>query len=575
MKNEKDRFGGHQHRAGLTCFAAVLLGFFMGLAAVTCAIAAPVEPGIKEVTGGTALAGSNYYVSPTGRDSNTGLSRSKAWRTIQHAVDTIPPGSTIVVLAGTYAGARIERSGAVTGPMILRAETGAEVLINKAGPKNRHGSLIEIETWEGDGVVSYWVVEGFEMTGAGFSGVDVRGSDVGFNHHITVRNNQVRNSGRTGIFMAFTNDSLIEGNESHDNGEHGIYYNNSGDRTVIRGNRIHHNANCGLHMNGDISMGGDGVISECLIEANVIYENGAAGSGINMDGVTHSVVRNNLLYAAHASGISLYRIDAGECSHDNQVLNNTILIASNGRWAVNIPDPGCTGNRIFNNILYNYHSWHGCIIINESNLEGFASDYNAVMNRFSTDPDDETVITFAQWKALGYDTHSFLATPDQLFADPDTGDFHLNPSGPAIDTGSALVDVAADLEGVPRPKGAGFDVGAYEYYEPIVSITAADPYAYEKGPDQGTFTVGRTGSWSSPLVVKYHVGGTAEKGSDYKRLSGKVTLKAGSSTARIRVTPVDNAKEEGPETVKITLKDNENYEVGLPKSAVVVIKDND
>ena len=44
-------------------------------------------------------------------------------------------------------------------------------------------------------------------------------------------------------------------------------------------------------MNGDESQGGDGMISGALVERNVIYGNGVGGgSGINMDGVTDSVV---------------------------------------------------------------------------------------------------------------------------------------------------------------------------------------------------------------------------------------------------------------------------------------------
>ena len=65
-------------------------------------------------------------------------------------------------------------------------------------------------------------------------------------------------------------------------------------------------------MNGDLSQGGDGVISGAVVEGNVIYDNGrAGGSGINGDGVQSSRIANNLLYDNHASGISLYRIDGG------------------------------------------------------------------------------------------------------------------------------------------------------------------------------------------------------------------------------------------------------------------------
>jgi len=222
-------------------------------------------------------------------------------------------------------------------------------------------------------------------------------------------------------------------------------------------------------MNGDISMGGDGIISYGVVEGNIIYENGlGGGSGINMDGVTHTLVRNNLLYANHAGGITLYQIDGGSGSHDNQVLNNTVLMASDGRWAINIPNTVDTNNQIFNNIAYTAHGWRGSISIASPTLTGFVSDYNVVMDRFSTD-DGNTRISLSAWQALGYDAHSIIATPAQLFVNPAIADYHLTSNSPAVDHGLMLLQVQEDLEGHPRPGGAAFDIGAYELIQPVLN----------------------------------------------------------------------------------------------------------
>ncbi len=79
-----------------------------------------------------------------------------------------------------------------------------------------------------------------------------------------------------------------------------------------------------MHMNGDISLGGDGKICVCTIEATSATT--TVRLSINMDGVTESVIRNNLLYNNHVSGISLYAIDASEGSSRDRVLNNTIVM---------------------------------------------------------------------------------------------------------------------------------------------------------------------------------------------------------------------------------------------------------
>jgi predicted outer membrane repeat protein len=61
---------------------------------------------------------------------------------------------------------------------------------------------------------------------------------------------------------------------------------------------------------------------------------------------------------------------------------------------------------------------------------------------------------------------------DPLFVNPAGDNYHLAAGSPAIDTG-ANVGVATDLDGVTRPQGNGYDIGAYEYrrftvYLPIV-----------------------------------------------------------------------------------------------------------
>src|SRR5207249_7225642 len=46
-------------------------------------------------------SGTNYYVSPTGNDSNNG-SASSPWKTIQHAASVVTAGYTVHVAPGTY-----------------------------------------------------------------------------------------------------------------------------------------------------------------------------------------------------------------------------------------------------------------------------------------------------------------------------------------------------------------------------------------------------------------------------------------------------------------------------------------
>src|SRR5262249_16944847 len=49
------------------------------------------------------------------------------------------------------------------------------------------------------------------------------------------------------------------------------------------------------------------------------------------------------------------------------------------------------------------------------------------------------------------------------FIDSATGDFHLQGGSPAIDAGVTLIQAATDIVGTPRPQGAAYDIGAFEY----------------------------------------------------------------------------------------------------------------
>jgi hypothetical protein len=407
-----------------------------------------------------ALQGANFYVAPTGLDTNTGTS-ALPWATLQKAVDTIKPGDVIMVLPGTYAGFRIESSGTSAAAKKIMALTRLTVVVNRPGPRNRHTSNIEVENFSG--VVSNWVIEGFDSMGSPRYGFDLRNTSA-----VTVKNGRARNSVLTGIFTAFSEMVVIENNESLNNGEHGIYHSNSGDYAVIRLNLSHHNYGAGIHMNGDLSMGGDGQISFSLIDSNILWENGrGGGSAINCDGVDDSVFRNNLMFNNHASGISLYAGDGARGSSRNLVHNNTIVMAADGRWAVNIPASTSgrsnpVGNRVFNNILYTPHTFRGSVSVAGTAVSGFASDYNVVVNQFSVDSGGNKV-TWAQWKAYGYDTHSLISTPALLFVDAANGNYQLKPGSPAINTGAFLDhDVPQDILGVSRPQFGAFDIGCLE-----------------------------------------------------------------------------------------------------------------
>ena len=261
---------------------------------------------------------------------------------------------------------------------------------------------------------------------------DRAGLRISLSDHVSIRDCTFADNGTWGLFTDFSDYTLVGGQRIlWGGGRAWDLYQQLQRLPTIRRNRLHDNHGCGLHMNGDISMGGDGVISYALVEGNIIYENGVGGgSGINMDGVTNSIVRNNLLYDNHASGISIYQIDGGS--------------GSTGQPGAQQYDPH--GFRRALGDQYTERFWHRKSALQQYRLQlpslagelsrlppgaldGFASDYNIVMDRFSAD-DGDTRLTLAEWQAMGYDTHSIIADPAQLFVNPVAGNYHLLSNRP-------------------------------------------------------------------------------------------------------------------------------------------------
>ncbi|HOV87076.1 MAG TPA: C1 family peptidase [Syntrophobacteraceae bacterium] len=119
------------------------------------------------------------------------------------------------------------------------------------------------------------------------------------------------------------------------------------------------------------------------------------------------------------------------------------------------------------------------------------------------------------------------------------------------------------------------DLSAAYRKKPTVKVTASDHQASEAGRNKGTFTFTRTGHKSEALTVSYSVKGTAVSGKDYSALSGKVVIPRGKASAKVVVSPVNDKRYEGRETVIVTVKSDSSYLVGSPSRAKVFIYDDD
>jgi len=165
-------------------------------------------------------------------------------------------------------------------------------------------------------------------------------------------------------------------------------------------------------------------------------------------------------------------------------------------------------------------------------------------------------------------------------ASPKTVVLTLNTNSPPSGYASSAVDLrSATVQIGDADSPVGIDPTVVH---PTVSIaikpnqTIDYSDAREGNPVKvGAFTVTRSGSVNKPLVVNYHLSGTASNSIDYQLLPGTVIIPAGASSADIFVTPIDDLIPEFQETVVLTLIGSLQYDVISPYSATVYIDDNE
>ncbi len=116
---------------------------------------------------------------------------------------------------------------------------------------------------------------------------------------------------------------------------------------------------------------------------------------------------------------------------------------------VNIPDIACNGFQrnwdVRNSIFYNVKQ------IFHADSKNITATHNLYYNEVGPEPEQQ------------FGEGNFIFDP--LFLDFYNGDYRLSSGSQAIDTGLVLNEVTHDFNGVLRPVGEGYDLGAYEYYE--------------------------------------------------------------------------------------------------------------
>jgi hypothetical protein len=375
------------------------------------------------------VQGFTYYVSKTGHDNHTcsqAQSPSTARMTIKAGLACLSSSDTLIIRAGTYSEGvehdAIPSGLSATQPTIVMAAPGETVVVNGT---NSIGNVWTIYSR------SYITVRGIVMDGSNASGFGLRigknaSTDQG-SHYITIQNGTVRNvphysgiasQGLTGAdlssHISIANVEVYNCGDDHL--DHGIYL--AIRDTIIDGCNVHDNYGHGIHS----------------------YS--SAGGGVH-----RNIIRNNRVYRNGSFGI-LIGSGNDNIAHGNVVWDNgRTITGAGGMW---IAYNAANGNKLLNNTIYNNL---GCCI--RIRTDGNAAVANNICWRNSNDGVvDET----------GTATVMNNLNGDPCFVNAIAGDFALQAGSVAIDAGVRLDEVSNDCQGVSRPQGSGFDIGAFEFY---------------------------------------------------------------------------------------------------------------
>jgi parallel beta-helix repeat protein len=379
-----------------------------------------------------------YYVALTGSDSNTcpsAQNTSRPKQTIAAGVTCLNPGDTLYVRGGTYTGSsNVIDSARFTVPsgtswssaITIAGHPGETVVIQP--PNNIHG--LRLTT----GAPSYLIFQDFTLDYSNDTAIP--GANIGREgiylssgashnrfHRLTVQYVKSfgiafgKTSGHNEVLdctVRYTGD----GTGDIKNG-HAMYISSSDN--LIAGNTTYANEGYGIDLYDNA---GDKTVARNIVRGNRIFSNGLSHSsayGIAVAWGADNLIYNNLVYG-NKGGILVYLE-----SENTGVFNNTVV----GNAAEGIAMQYYrSAPAVRNNIVYN----------NGGSIVDYAGG-----------PSPNAPVT----------SHNLTSNP--LFADIASNDFRLQVRSAARDAGVVIPDVQYDYEGLPRPQGGAYDVGAFEY----------------------------------------------------------------------------------------------------------------
>ena len=456
------------------------VSFQLGSAAATGNIIVTTANGTSNGVPFAVRSGNIYFVATGGNDSNKG-SFSAPWQTVVKAKNAMVPGDLSYIQNGVVqtsiddynAEVSVQSAGTAANPIALVAYPGATVTIGSSS------AYYGLRTPAISGAKDYWVLAGLSFRGtAAIDLVNVTGWRIVANDFSCPNG-----SGQSACFHTDTTTNLaFYGNYVHNIGDaagsidkyyHAVYFTTNSNHIDAGWNTIVPNPNHSTTSGGCRAMqfystGGSDQF-DLHIHDNLIHD--AICDGLNFATVDpdNGTVEayNNVIYHVGTGpdpydGSSNYSCVALNSSsgptNAAQIYNNTMYdcgsrgTSDGGALAIGIR------TRLQNNLIqvtgsepYLVPSWKAsCSTVSGSNnlWFGAGSGSNCTTANVSANP---------------------------LFVNPSTFDLHIQSASPAKDAGITVSTLKTDFDGIVRPQGSAYDIGAFEYFLGAVSVPPSNP----------------------------------------------------------------------------------------------------
>lgn len=426
--------------------------------------------------------GSDFFVDGThGNDGNDG-SFSSPWKTIQHAADTLEAGDTVYIKAGVYHEYINPWSGMNSGTQnnwitytnyqndeviidgtggssdwtgILKMDNQEYIRIDNIHFRNScsHGILIHDDSGDSSNIV----ISNCTFSNCSDSAIDIKGyhaklCDVLVENNIIVDTqngwNDIGEPSDESITLSNVDRFIVRNNVMYDNHKISIDAKSGSQNGLIYNNRIDTTGSwvCQWGTQGIYVDAQDLTCKNISIFNNIVWGNGTGFEFATEQGGSLSDIRvYNNIYNGSNNGFQINDHTSVPGSHlktNFSFVNN--VCSDDTSICVQITDKDSS----FNNLTIRNNIFCGSIGINiGSDLD--LSDHNVDHNLFDTSSGSDY-----------YGSFSVISAP--LFLNPDIGNYSLQPNSPAIDAGISTYAPTVDFNGVPRPQGSSFDIGAFE-----------------------------------------------------------------------------------------------------------------